>query len=79
MSGCRGVGTIHLIKGRAGFVPVISTISKAGSYAKGTGIATSMDDGDKPALGRWSLVVGYCPWSRTIIGRQLATTDVFTD
>jgi hypothetical protein len=69
MSGCLGVGTIHLIKGRVGFVPVISTISKAGSCEKGTGTATSTDDGDKPAFGRWSLVIGYCPWSLAIGGR----------
>jgi hypothetical protein len=42
-----GLGIIHLIKERAGFVPIISTISKAGSYGKGTGTATSTGNGDK--------------------------------
>ena len=36
----------------AGFVPATGTTSKAGSYGKGTGIATSTDAGDSSIVGR---------------------------
>ena len=46
-SGCRGGGIGHPIEVRAGFAPITGTTNKAGSCGKGTGIATSRDDGDK--------------------------------
>ena len=42
ISGCRGAGTVRLIKGRAGSVPVIITSTRAGSYVRATGTMTNM-------------------------------------
>ena len=60
MSGCLDAGTTRPIKVLAGFARVIGIINKAGSCEKGTGIATSTEDGDK-INPRWSLVLGSLP------------------
>ncbi len=81
MSGCLDAGTTRPIKVLAGFARVIGIISKAGSCEKGTGIATSTDDGDKqnPPLvaGPWSLAPAHGVMQSVNNDSRTATGDFF--